>query len=109
MGPYARNQIALEEPEQYVCYVNFLTGYARSGMGWEKENIPRLRIDRPWKYVLIPGLVIQWFMYMFPSGKYASVVSSTRISRSQIGTYFYSSLFYALTFICVFSAFAKGN
>jgi len=36
------------------------------------------------KLYLFPGIVIQWFMYMFPSGSYSKVRQSTRMSRSPL-------------------------
>jgi hypothetical protein len=51
-------------------------------------------MDRPWKWVLLPGIVIQWFLYMFPSGGFGRVVSDTRISRSPLMTYYLNAVFY---------------
>lgn len=61
---------------------------------WQKENTSGMSIDRPWKWVLLPGIVIQWFLYMFPSGGFQGVVSDTRSARSHLMTYYFSAVFY---------------
>ena len=63
-------------------------------MDWQRENLPRIKLDRPWKRLLLPGLAIQWLMYMFPSGRYGSILSETRQARSPLMTYVYSAVFY---------------
>lgn len=73
-------------------------------MGWERENIPGVKFDRPWKWVLVPGFVIQWIMYMFPEGGYASVRSLTRQSRSPLMTYVFSAIFYILVVAIIASS-----
>lgn len=35
-------------------------------MSRSRDNIPGVALDRPWKYLLVPGVVIQWFIYMNP-------------------------------------------
>lgn len=65
-------------------------------MGLERENIPGITFDRPWKWLLIPGFLFQWFLYMFPTGNYGAIVSITRQSRSAIMTYVFSFIFWAL-------------
>jgi hypothetical protein len=68
---------------------------------WRRENLPGIAFDRPWKWLLLPGLVIQWIHYMFPSGSLSSVAGSARQANSQIITYLYSAAFYAVLFgIC---------
>ncbi len=63
-------------------------------MDWRRENIPRIRLDRPWKRLLLPGLAIQWLIYMFPSGRYSAILSETRQARSPLMTYAFSAAFY---------------
>jgi hypothetical protein len=48
---------------------------------------------------LLPGKVIQWFLYMFPSGRYSRVVSATRHARSPLMTYVYSTALYFLVLV----------
>ncbi|WGD53765.1 hypothetical protein QA641_07675 [Bradyrhizobium sp. CB1650] len=64
---------------------------------WQNENTSGFEFDRPWKWMMLPGVVIQWFLYMFPSGTFGRVVSDTRVSRSPLMTYFLSALFYLAT------------
>jgi hypothetical protein len=61
---------------------------------WSRENKPRVAFDRPWKWLLLSGVVVQWIMYMFPAGGFAKVVSDTRVARSPLMTYFLSFAFY---------------
>ncbi|MHC1946097.1 hypothetical protein IF803_17085 [Bradyrhizobium sp. UFLA06-06] len=63
---------------------------------WTRENKPRLEFDRAWKWLLLPGVVIQWFLYTFPSGSFAKVVTDTRVARSPLMTYVISASFYIL-------------
>ena len=61
---------------------------------WARENKARVAFDNKWKWLLLPGVIIQWFLYMFPNSGYARVVSDTRASRSLLMTYFLSFAFY---------------
>jgi hypothetical protein len=61
---------------------------------WQKENTAGFEFDRPWKWVLLPGAVVQWLLYMFPSGSFGRVVSYTRMSRSPLMTYVLAAFFY---------------
>ena len=61
---------------------------------WQRENKSGLVFDTAWKWLLLPGLVIQWFLYMFPSGGFGKVVSDTRVARSLLMTYLISAAFY---------------
>lgn len=71
---------------------------------WQYDNTTNFRLDRKWKLLLIPGLVIQWFLFMFPSGRYSSIVSATRQSHSPLMTWFYSAAFYiAILLLIVYS------
>ena len=46
------------------------------------------------KRSLLPGMVIQWLMYMTPSGPYASVRQSSRLARSPLMTWLYAIAFW---------------
>jgi hypothetical protein len=63
-------------------------------MSNSRDNIPGLVFDRPWKALLIPGVVIQWFMYMNPQRGMSGVARTSRRARSPIMTYVYSAGFY---------------
>ncbi|MCK1354643.1 hypothetical protein IVB56_27240 [Bradyrhizobium sp. CW7] len=78
-------------------------------MLWTRENIAGLKLDRPWKYLLIPGAVVQWFIYMFPSGAFSSVVSETRHARSPIMTFVYSAGFWLLLLFAIFGALSGSR
>jgi hypothetical protein len=80
------------------------SGWKLYSMLWSRENIAGLKLDRPWKYLLIPGAVVQWFIYMFPSGKFNSVVSETRQARSPVMTLVYSAGFWVLLLVAILSA-----
>jgi hypothetical protein len=41
-----------------------------------------------------PGFVLQWIMYMFPTGNYASIREGTRQARSPLMTYVFSFVFW---------------
>lgn len=77
-------------------------------MDWRRENLSGIRFDRPWKRLLLPGLVIQWLIYMFPSGRYASILSETRHARSPLMTYVYSAAFYLVVLMLLGSALASN-
>lgn len=77
-------------------------------MDWRRENLPGIRLDRPWKRLLLPGLVIQWLIYMFPSGRYGSILSETRQARSPLMTYIYSAAFYLGVLVLLGAALAPN-
>lgn len=64
---------------------------------WRRENKPGVEFDRAWKWLLLPGVIAQWFLYTFPTGSFAKVVTDTRVARSPIMTYVISGIFYLLT------------
>jgi hypothetical protein len=69
----------------------------------DRDNIPGIRIDSPSERWLIPGMVIQWLLYMNPGRGFRGVAASTRRARSPLMTYVYSVLFYAgLAFFVLF-------
>lgn len=78
----------------------------RRGM-WGSENKSGVKFDRPVMWLLLPGVIIQWFLYMFPSGGFGRVVSDTRIARSPLMTYVLSVAFY-LSAIGLIFALIKG-
>jgi hypothetical protein len=63
-------------------------------LGFERDNLPAFDFDRPWKWLVLPGLVLQWLFFMFPGGKRMAVAMSARHARSEIMTYAYAALFY---------------
>lgn len=63
---------------------------------WRRENKPGVEFDRAWKWLLLPGVVTQWFLYTFPTGGFAKVVTDTRVARSPLMTYVISGIFYVL-------------
>ena len=74
-------------------------------MVWKHENLPRISLDRPAKWLLLPGLIFQWVLYMFPAkGKAAE---SARQARSQLMTFYYSAIFYFVVLLVVGMALSK--
>jgi hypothetical protein len=63
---------------------------------WRRENPSGVPFESAWEWLLLPGLVVQWFLYMFPTGGFAKVVSDTRVAKSPLMTYFISGIFYLL-------------
>ena len=61
-----------------------------------RDNIPGIQIDHPSKYWLIPGIAIQWIIYMNPGRGFRGVAASTRHARSPLMTYVYSAIFWLL-------------
>jgi hypothetical protein len=43
-----------------------------------RDNIPGIQTDWKLELFLFPGIVIQWFIYMSPRGRYSRVRQSTR-------------------------------
>jgi hypothetical protein len=64
------------------------------------DNVPRVTIDRAWKLTLIPGLVLQWFIYMNPGKGMRGVAASTRAARSPLMTGVYSAVFWVVA-LCI--------
>lgn len=63
---------------------------------WKRENKPRVEFDRAWKWLLLPGVITQWFLYTFPTGNFSKVVTDTRVARSPLMTYVISGIFYLI-------------
>jgi hypothetical protein len=61
-----------------------------------RDNIPGIQTGWKLKLFLFPGMVIQWFVYMSPRGRYSRVKQSTREARSPLMTWVYALLFYTL-------------
>lgn len=60
-----------------------------------RDNIAGIEDRSPARTIyLLPGKVIQWFIYMKPSGNYGRVRQSTRSARSPIMTYVFATLFW---------------
>ena len=75
---------------------------------WRRENKPGVEFDQAWKWLLLPGVIAQWFLYTFPTGNFSKVVTDTRVARSPIMTYVISGIFYLLTVpLIVLLLFAK--
>lgn len=74
---------------------------------WGRENKPRVEFDRPWKWLLLPGVIVQWFLYMFPTGGFAKVVSDTRVARSALMTFVISGAFYCAALVLLLSLIAS--
>jgi hypothetical protein len=61
---------------------------------WRGANTSRTAFDKPWKWLLLPGVIIQWFLYMYPGRGLHRIVSDTRTARSPLMTYYYSAVFW---------------
>jgi hypothetical protein len=59
-----------------------------------RDNIPRISMDSPWRLILLPGVIIQWFVYMNPGKGMRGVAASTRAARSPLMTGVYSAVFW---------------
>ena len=75
---------------------------------WQRENPSAFVFDRPWKWICLPGVAVQWVLYMFPSGRFARVVSDTRVSHSELMTYALTVIFY-LALLAFFVMLARGG
>lgn len=58
--------------------------------------------------MMLPGVIVQWFLYIFPSGGFGRVVSDTRVSRSPLMTYVLAALFYLATFATIVALLSKA-
>jgi hypothetical protein len=56
-----------------------------------RDNIPGFTFDRPWKYLLLPGVIFQWGIYMSPGKGFRGVAASTRSARSPLMTYVFAA------------------
>ena len=62
-----------------------------------RDDLSGFKLDRPWKYLLIPGVVVLWLRYMFPQGGWVGVARTGRQARSPIMVYLASAGFYFFT------------
>ena len=56
-----------------------------------RDNISGVTLDKPWKYLLLPGLIFQWWIYMSPGKGFRGVAASTRSARSPLMTYVFAA------------------
>jgi len=56
-----------------------------------RDNIPDFKLDKPWKYLLLPGVIFQWWIYMNPGRGFRGIAVSTRAARSPLMTYVFSA------------------
>lgn len=75
------------------------------------DNIPQISGGILVKFILLPGLIFQWLIYMgltnVGSGRgYAKVRSQTRISRSPIMTWVYSIAAWGVLILLLVQRFA---
>lgn len=61
---------------------------------FRRDNLPGITFDKPWKYVLLPGVVAQWWMYMNPGRGFHGLAVSARTARSPLMTYILSAIFW---------------
>jgi hypothetical protein len=61
---------------------------------FHRDNLSGTSFDKPWKYVLVPGMVIQWWMYMNPGRGFHGLAVSARTARSPLMTYILSGMFW---------------
>jgi hypothetical protein len=61
-----------------------------------RDNISGVEINNLLKALLIPGLIVQWLLYMNPGKGFKGVARSTRAARSPLMTYVYSVMFWLL-------------
>ncbi len=64
-------------------------------------------MDRWWKWLLLPGMAILWFGYMFPESGVRGSVASARRARSPAMTVCYSLAFYAMAVFFILLILAK--
>jgi hypothetical protein len=69
---------------------------------WRGANTSGTTFDKPWKWLLLPGVIIQWLQYMFPGKGFRRVVSDTRTARSPLMTYYYSAAFYGFVMLFLY-------
>jgi hypothetical protein len=62
-------------------------------MRWNRDNLAGIKFNRPWKWLLLPGVILLWLEFMIPSKK---IIVSARRARSPLMTTVYSIAFYAV-------------
>ena len=68
----------------------------KGSCGFQRDNLSGISFDSPWKFVLIPGVIIQWCMYMSPGRGFHGLAISWRASHSPLMTYILSGLFWVV-------------
>jgi hypothetical protein len=63
---------------------------------FQRDNLSGVSFNSPWKFVLIPGAVIQWWLYMHPGRGFHGLAVSWRASHSPLMTYILSGLFWVV-------------
>jgi hypothetical protein len=77
-----------------------MSSYQRNGQSeFQRDNLAGVSFDRPWKYALIPGAIIQWWFYMNPSRGFHGLAVSWRAARSPIMTYVFSAAFWGVVIL----------
>jgi len=70
-------------------------------MRWDQDNFVGVKFDKRWKWLLLPGVVMLWVQYMFPSGGMSAVASTSRRVRSPVMTAVYSAAFYMVALFLI--------
>lgn len=74
----------------------------------KRDNIPGISNHGIFIIFLWPGLILQWFMYMYPSKKgLHGLASSTRLARSPLMTYVYSAILWGAAISFYLGGFKK--
>ncbi len=77
-----------------------MSSYRRSGLReFQRDNLAGVSFDGPWKFALIPGAVIQWWMYMNPGRGFHGLAVSSRTARSPLMTYILSATFWIVVIL----------
>jgi hypothetical protein len=71
---------------------------------FRRDNLPGVSLDKPWKYILIPGVVLQWWIYMNPGRGFHGLAVSARTAKSPLMAYILSAVFWIGLIIlgCIF-------
>jgi len=72
-------------------------------MDWSRDNLPGFVANSPWKWLLLPGVILQWLIYMFPQPGLTALAVSRRHARSPIMTIAYSAFFYMVCIVLLFA------
>lgn len=82
--------------------------YRKGGLNeFRRDNLAGVSFDGPWRFALIPGAIIQWWMYMNPGRGFHGVAVSARVARSPIMTYVLSVVFWLGALVLAIVARAK--
>lgn len=72
-----------------------------------RDNIPDFKLDKPWKFLLLPGAIYQWWIYMNPGRGFRGVAASTRAARSPLMTYVFAAAVWIGLIIFVIAALSS--